>query len=170
MAASFEEIQIDSMSGTVLVGRVFMAVWKQEPPDMVARFRRGVELGAAKHKRILHLVVLEQGMPLIENDTRRGIMDVTQAHQQTIGGVTIFIASQGFFAAALRAMVTGMVLMAPKMSVPVKVAGSVRDVASSLEALQRGSPSEAELERALAEVRAKMNAHNSATSTRRPSN
>jgi hypothetical protein len=159
MRTQVEDVSVDHAGGCVLVGNVFLAVWKSEPADLAARFRAGLTLGLRRSPGgLFHLVVLEPGMRLISDGARREVVEIVRANNEKLLGFGLCIPGEGFASAAFRAMATGMSLMAPKLRGPVKVVARVGEAAQFFATLApTATPSE--LESALEDVRARMTSH-----------
>lgn len=154
-----EDIDSDANGSLGYMGKLLVAVWRREAPNMADRFRRAAERGAAKHKSgLMHFVIQEPGIGMLSHPTRAAIMKTVNEMENEFDGYATLVEGTGFVSAAFRAVVTGMIMMAPRLRSQIKVVGSFAEaerVFMGFSPNHRPRLTAASLEQAVATLRAR---------------
>lgn len=142
MAAVVEDARVETTS----LECIHISLWF-EPAEVADVDRLAVEMDEtiARHGRVAVLLVVDQGVPLSPDASRRRALQVLRDRAEDICGVGIVIGSAGFLGSSVRAMFVGLgLLLRPRF--PWSLFGDVESAADWVrDRVGFGAPSAAEL-------------------------
>jgi len=118
---------------------LLLATWRTAPTPLVMRKISDAMHGASRAGQLpAHLLVIVGAAPVMpDGPTRAALSQCLRETEKYYTSVTIALLSQGFLAASIRAMLTGLQLLV-KPPYPVKIFGTLPEASRHLEAQARG--------------------------------
>jgi hypothetical protein len=114
---AFVDLDVDENGALGYAGKLLVAVWLKDHPELPARYLKAVKRGIARHTgNILHLTVMEpESGGKLGTASRKGLVAALKETASAVDAIATIVPGEGFAAAAYRGIATGILLLVPSM-------------------------------------------------------